>query len=600
MSELKHRNEIVPEFKWNLATIFASDEAWQNSFDELTASLNQIEAYKGRLGESAESLLDGLTLLYELQVDTYRLFLYARLKKDEDTANSFYQGMADSVASLNTKFQAAISFIEPEIIALGQEKISAFMDTNDDLKIYKHFFDNMLRLKNHILSMDNEEILAKAGEIGDASQSIFTMLNNADMVFPNALDSNGLEHGVNHASYSALMEKTDRTLRKNVQGNFIDAYIAQKNTIATAYSFSVKNDLFTAGVRKYDSALDAALSTYNIPKAIYKNLINTVGDNLHIFHRYLDIRKKCLKYDELHMWDMTVPMVENANTHMSWEDAKTIVTDGLAVLGEEYQNLLRKGFSEGWVDVYGNKGKRSGAYSWSTFGFMHPYVLMNYDDTIDDAFTLAHEMGHALHYHYTHATQPVMYSSYSMFLAEVASTVNEALLMNHLLNTTTDKTQYNYLLNYFIQQFVGTFFRQTMLAEFEMLTHEMAEQGKPLTSDTLNKLYRSLLEKHNGTGVVIDEKAGYHWSRIPHFYRTFYVYQYATGFAASMALSKKIRDEGAPAVERYLDLLKSGCKDYSTNLLKNAGVDMTSPEPIKDALKIFEDLLDRFEESVLQ
>jgi len=598
--ELKHRSEVAPESKWNLTTIFTSDEAWQNSFDALAASLNQIETFSGRLGESAESLLSCLALLYELQVDTYRLYLFSHLKKDEDTTNSFYQGMADNAASLNTKFQAAISFIEPEIIAIGQEKINVYMDTNDGLKIYRQFFDNILRLKNHILTSDNEEILAKADEIGQASQNIFTMLNNADIVFAKAADSNGNEHEVNHASYSALMEKPDRTLRKNTFHNVIDAYIAQKNTIATAYSHSVKANLFTAGVRKYGSALDAALSVYNIPKAIYKNLIDTVSDNLHIFHRYLGIRKRCLKYDELHMWDMSVPIVENANTYMSWPDAKTIVTDGLAVLGPEYQDLLRKGFSEGWVDVYGNKGKRSGAYSWSTFGFKHPYVLMNYDDTIDDMFTLAHEMGHAMHYHYSHATQPVMYSSYSMFLAEVASTVNEALLMNHLLSTTTDKIQYNYLLNYFIQKFVGTFFRQTMLAEFEMLTHEMAEQGKPLTADTLSQLYRNLLTKHNGTGLNIDDKAGYHWSRIPHFYRTFYVYQYATGFAASMALSKKIRNEGAPAVEKYLNLLKSGCKDYSTNLLNEAGVDMTSPEPIKDALVVFEDLLDRFEKSVFQ
>jgi len=299
------------------------------------------------------------------------------------------------------------------------------------------------------------------------------------------------------------------------------------------------------------------------------------------------------------MWDMTVPIVKNANTHMNWKDAKTTVIEGLGALGAEYQALVKQGFDNGWVDVYGNKGKRSGAYSWSTYGFKHPYVLMNYDDTIDDMFTLAHEMGHALHFYYTQANQSVVYGSYSMFLAEVASTVNEALLMNHLLNTTTDKTQYNYLLNYFIQQFVGTFFRQTMFAEFEMIAHDMAEQGDPLTAESLSKLYRSLCEKHYGTGVTLSEKSDYHWSRIPHFYKTFYVYQYATGFAASMALSKKIRDEGAPAVEKYLNLLKSGCSDYSTNLLKEAGVDMTSPEPIKDALVIFEDLLDRFEKSIL-
>ena len=599
MSVLQNREEIEPEFKWNLSTIYANDEIWQSELNDITASIESVKQYIGKLGESADTMLECLTSINGLQIDVYKIYVYAHLKKDEDTTNPLYQAMADKAVSLNTRFQSAISFMNPEIIALGWDKVSAYMDAHKGLKMYRHYFDNVLRMRKHILTPDNEAILAKANEIGQASSMIFTMLNNADMVFASATDFNGVEHEVNHSNFRALMENTDRTLRRNVFNNIQDTYIAHKNTIATSYNCSVKNDLFEAGVRKFDSALDAALSNYNINRKIYTNLIETVGENLHLYHRYLDIRKRCLKYDELQMWDMSVPIVENATTNMSWADAKKTVTSGLIVLGAEYQDLLRKGFSEGWVDVYGNKGKRSGAYSWSTYGFEHPYVLMNYDDTIDGMFTLAHEMGHALHYHYTHANQPAVYGSYSMFLAEVASTVNEALLMNYMLDTTTDKTEYNYLLSLFIQQFVGTFFRQTMFAEFEMLTHDMADHGKPLTAETLSKLYRSLCEKYYGPGVVLNDKADYQWSRIPHFYRPFYVYQYATGFAASMTLSKKIRDEGETAVETYLTLLKSGSSDYSTNLLKEAGVDMTASEPINNTLSIFESLLNMLEKSIL-
>ena len=597
MSKLKDRKDTPQEFKWNSTTIFATDEAWQKSFDELPASLNKIEAYKGRLQESAETLLDCLTLSYKLHTSTMKLYLYARFKQDEDTTNSFYLGMADKAESINTRFKTIISFIDREIIDLGQEKLNTYMNTNNNLKIYKHHFDNLLRLKNHILSTEIEEILAKASEVGQAPQGVFNMINDADIIFKEAVDSNNKKHEINHTNYSSLMEQTDRTLRENAFNNFIDSYIAQKNTLATAYSFNVKNNLFEANVRKHESALDSSLSNYNIPTTIYKNLIDTVSNNLHGFHRYVDMRKKYLNYDNMQMWDMSVPIVKDANTQISWEDAKTNVIEGLAILGEEYQSLIKKVFDENWIDVYGNKGKRSGAYSWSTYGLKHPYILMNYDNTMYDMFTLAHEVGHALHSHYTETNQPAVYGSYGIFLAEVASTVNEALLMNHLLNTTTDKTQRSYLLNHFIRQFVGTFFYQTMLAEFEKTTHEMAEQGKPLTPDLLSGLYHGLLTKYYGSNITINEKAGYHWSRIPHFYRSFYVYQYATGFSASIVLSKKIQEEGTPAVEKYLNLLKSGCKDYPVDLLKEAGVDMTTTKPIKDALKIFDELLDKFEEA---
>jgi len=597
MSKLKTREQVAQEFKWNLATAFASDAAWEAGFHSLSASLGSIKVYEGTLGESSNNLISCLETVIELEGNCRRLYVYAHLKKDEDVTNPIYQGMADRVASLVAKCDAATSFLRPEIIAIGQDRVNAFVMQDTRLEVYSHLFDDLFRTQKHTLSPDNERLLAKAYEVGQAASSIFGMIKNADMAFPNATDGNGIEHEVTHGRYGLLMENADRTLRKNVFDTIANTYIAQKNTIAESYNFSVKNDMFMAEARNFGSSLEASLSGYNIPTEIYKNLISTVGDSIHLYHRYLDLRKKCLKYDELYMWDMNVPLMENADTHMSWEDAKTTVVAGLGLLGSDYQALVKNGFDEGWVDVYENKGKRSGAYSWGAYGFPHPYVLMNYDDTIDDMFTLAHEMGHALHTHYTHTNQPFIYGHYSFFLAEVASTVNEALLMDYLLNNTTDKTKYNYLLNYFLRQFVGTFFYQTMLAEFELLTHEMAENGEALNAESLCNLYRKLCEKHYGSGVIIDDKAGYIWSRIPHFYRAFYVYQYATGFTAAMALSKKIREEGEPALEKYLSLLKSGAKDYPINLLKEAGVDMTSPAPIKDALAIFEDLLDRFEKA---
>ncbi|MCL2396799.1 MAG: oligoendopeptidase F [Defluviitaleaceae bacterium] len=598
MPELKTRDQIAPEFKWNLTTLYESDDAWQAAFDVAGAYADAIKANEGKLGASAENLLACLTQRYEISGHLSRLILYSHLKHDEDTANPVYQGMRDKARGLTTKLQAAASFITPEIIAIGEDAVNALAEGCDGLKVYRHYFHDLFREEKHVLSPDKEEIMAKASEIGDAAQSIYTMINNADMAFGKAVDSQGVEHEITHGQYGRLMESADRTLRKNTFDTYYAAYAAQKNTLAEAYNYSVKNDLFVADVRNYDSALDEALSGDNIPKEIYKNLVDSVNANLPLFHRYLALRKKCLGYDQLHMYDMRVPIVENADTFMDWENAKTAVVDGLAALGPDYQALVRLAFDSGWVDVYENKGKRSGAYCWGVYGAAHPYVLMNYNDTMGDMFTLAHEMGHALHSHFTHKTQPAPYGSYTIFLAEVASTVNEALVMEHLLNTTVDKTKYNYLLNYFIQQFVGTFFRQTMFAEFEMIAHEMAERGEPLNADSLGKLYRGLMDKHFGDGgVVLDDQINCEWSRIPHFYRAFYVYQYATGFAAAMAFAKKIREEGQSAVEKYLAFLASGSKDYSINLLKEAGLDMVSPQPINDAMKIFEDLLDRFDKA---
>ncbi|MDR2166819.1 MAG: oligoendopeptidase F [Clostridiales bacterium] len=600
MSELKTREQVASEFKWNTSTICESDENWQNRLDALSAKIAQIKDFEGRVGESGASLLACLQTCDELQEETRKLYVYANLKGDEDTAETKYQGMRDKAQSVAISLSAATSFVEPEIIAIGEDKVNEFVAATPGLELYNHDFHNLFRKQKHILSPEIEEIMAKAAEIGMASHKIYDMIIQTDMVFGKVKDSKGEEHEVTSGRFGSLMQNTDRVLRQNVHELYYDTYIKQKNTIAEAYNYSVKNDNFVAGVRKYDSALNAALSTYNIPKEIYKNLIDTISDNMHLFHRYLDLRKRCLEVDELHFYDIYAPIVKDADVKMDWEEAKKTVLEGVAALGPEYQGLIQKSYDENWIDVYENKGKATGAYSWGSYGMAHPYVLMNYDDTIGDMFTLAHEMGHALHSYYTHRNQPFTYGSYTIFLAEVASTVNEALVMEYLLSKTdprAEKTKYLYLLNEFLEGFKGTFFRQTMFAEFEMLSHEMAERGEPLNTQSLNALYEGLLKKYFGDHIVIDERIIYEWSRIPHFYRAFYVYQYATGYTSAMAFAKAIREEGAVAVEKYLGLLKAGSSDYSVELLKKAGVDMTTPAPIQAALEVFENLLDRFEKA---
>jgi len=600
MSELKTRDQVAADVKWNTTTICKDDADWQVRYDKLFASYAEdIEQYKGRLGESAKTLHAAFKTQDQIGEELGKLYLYASLNSDEDTANTKYSGMKDNMQGLWARVAAAGSFVKPELIALGQEKIDGFMQANADLQIYKHYFHDLFRQQEHVLTPDKEEIMARAAEIGGAAGSIYGSLVQTDFVFGKAKDSNGVEHEVSHGTFVALQESTDRILRKNVYELYYGVYQAHKHAIAEAYNYSVKNDNFVATVRNYESAMDASLHEDNIPKEIYKNLVTTINDNAHLMHRYMELRKRCLKVDELHFYDVYTPIVEDADTKVTWEDAKAIVLEGTKALGAEYQALVQKCYDENWIDVYESKGKATGGYCAHVYGIPHPFILLNYDDTTKEMFTLTHEVGHAMHSYYSGLNQLMVYGDYTIFLAEIASTVNEALLMDHLLNTTppSDKAKYNYLLNYFMEQFKSTVFRQTLFAEFEMRAHEMADAGQPLTVDSLQALYKELVEKQFGPHMNVDDTIPYEWSRIPHFYRAYYVFQYATGFCAAMALSKKIREEGAPAVEKYLELLKSGSSDYSINLLKEAGLDMTSPEPIKQAMSIFEDLMDRFEKA---
>jgi len=598
MNEIKTREQTAPQYQWDLTHLFESDEKWRECFNNYKASMKDIKSYEGKLNKDASNLLGGLTAYHISYQTCAKTYVYAKFKLDEDTTNSKYQGMLSSVKTLWADFEAITSFMQPEIISIGLDKINEFITNDNRLETYKHYFNDLFRKQKHVLSHDMEELLKKATAVGEGFSSVFDNAAKTDMTFEKAKDSNGLEHEVTNANYIMLMEHPDRTLRKNVHDSLLGSYAARKNTIAETYNYAVKNSMFQADARKYSSTLEASLFENNIPTGIYTNLINTISESLPIYHRSLKLRKKFLKYDELHTWDMRNPILENAKTFVSYEEAKTMVVEGANALGKEYQAVIKQGFDNGWVDVYENKGKDPGAYCWGAYGTKHPYVLMNYNNTVRDMFTLSHEMGHAAHSYYTYTNQPAVYGGYPTFLAEVASTVNEALLIEHLLNTTTDKEKLSYYLSCFIQNFESTFFRQAMFAEFEMLAHEAAKKGSPLNAESLSKLYKSICTKYYGNEVVLNEKNDYEWSRIPHFYRVFYVYQYSTGFSAAMSLSKKIREEGQPAVDNYLNFLKSGKKDYPINLLKQAGVDMTTSAPIKDALNIFESLLDRLEESL--
>ena len=601
MKKLKTRNQSDPSYQWDLSHLCTNDAEWEQRFIAADNDIDKISSYENRLGESASTLQECFKYSSQLEEEVGKLFMYASLKHDEDTANPTYQEMGSKAQTLYIKLSTVASFISPQLIEISKETLDRFMDELPELNIYRHFFDNLLREAKHILSPDKEQILAMASDVAAAPSSIFSMLNNADIKFAPVQDATGNTVEITHGTYINHLQSTDRVLRERVFNSYYDSFVAQKNTLAEIYSYSVKKDIFFSVVRGYPSSLEASLSGDNIPVEIYKNLINTVNKNLPLLHRYVDIRKKTLEIDNLQPYDMSVPLVKNADTAMDYEDAKRTILQSMAPMGEEYIKLVKHAFDNSWIDVYENENKRSGAYSWGTYG-THPHILMNYTNKIGDMFTLAHEMGHALHSHYTCTSQPFVYGSYTIFLAEIASTVNEALLMDHLLKTTTDKTMYNYLLNYHIEQFRNVLFRQTMFAEFELITHEKADQDQPLTLETLCNVYKDLVAKYFGKALTPNERMAYEWARIPHFYRAFYVFQYSTGFSAAIAIAKKIIEEDNTAKSgqtrsKYIEMLKSGSKDYSIELLKEVGVDMTTPKPIESAMQVFEDLLNKFEKA---
>jgi oligoendopeptidase F len=594
VKKLPSRSEIKVEDTWKLEDIFASDDAWEKEFEEVKALIPQMEKFKGKLGESAQTLYDALQEQDELTMRVSKLYTYAHMRYDQDTTNSFYQGLNDRIKTLYTQIASALSYVTPEILSIEESKIKQYMVEHKELKLYAHALDEITRERPHILSESEEALLAQASEVLGSSSNTFGMLNNADLEFPSIKDENGEEVEITHGRYIRFLESSDRRVRKEAFKAVYETYGKFKNTFASTLSGTVKKDNFSARVRHYNSARHSALSTNNIPEEVYDNLVKTVNDNLHLLHRYIDLRKKVLGIEELHMYDLYTPLVKDVKMEVTYEEAKDYILKGLKPLGEDYLNVLKEGFENRWVDVHENKGKRSGAYSSGTYG-TNPYILMNWQDNVNNLFTLAHEFGHSVHSYYTRKTQPYPYGDYSIFVAEVASTCNEALLNDYLLKTIDDEKQRLYLLNHYLEGFRGTVFRQTMFAEFEHDVHVRAQNGEPLTPELLTKLYYDLNKKYFGDNLVIDEEIGLEWARIPHFYYNYYVYQYATGFSAAAALSKQILEEGDAAVERYVGFLKSGSSDYPIEVLKKAGVDMTTSRPIEEALAVFEEKLTEME-----
>lgn len=591
---LPSRIDIKEEDTWKLEDIFATDGDWEKEFKAVKEELAKASAFQNTLAESANKLYSALQFQDAVFERLGKLYTYSHMRYDQDTTNSFYQGMDDRAKTLYSQAASAFSFVVPEILSIEEEKLNSYIEEKEELKLYKHAIEEINLQRPHVLSANEEALLAKASEVLDASSNTFGMLNNADIEFPSIKDEDGEEVEVTHGRYIRFLESKDRRVRKDAFKAVYETYGKYLNTFSSTLAGTVKKQQFNAEVRHYDSARQAALSDNNIPEEVYDNLVNTVNDNLHLLHRYAELRKKVLGVEELHMYDMYTPLVKDVHMEIPYEEAKEYLIKGLAPLGDDYIRVLKEGFENRWVDIHENKGKRSGAYSSGTYG-TNPYILMNWQANVNDLFTLAHEFGHSLHSYYTRKTQPYAYGDYSIFVAEVASTCNENLLTDYLLNTVKDEKQRLYLLNHYLEGFRGTVFRQTMFAEFEQLIHQKVQDGEALTAEALTEEYYNLNKKYFGENVHIDEEIGREWARIPHFYYNFYVYQYATGFSAATALSKGILNEGQPAVDRYLEFLKAGSSDYPIEVLKKAGVDMTSSDPIKEALKVFEEKLNEME-----
>lgn len=593
--ELKTRDQIDSKYKWNIEAMIPDESVISG---ELETIKKEAEAYgedfAGRLTESADTLLAAFQKRDDIWRRLEKIYVYARMRRDENNAETKYQAMADQCNSVIAAVSASMAFFTPELLSASEETILAYIDAAPGLEIYRFAICDTMRQKAHILTQAEENILAQMSEITGATNDIFTMLNNADIKFGTIIDEDGDETEVTHGNFIKFMESHDRDVRKNAYNAVYDAYKELINTIASAYNYNTKTDVVSARIRKYESARAAALSGDNIPAEVYDNLIAEVHKNLPAMHRYVELRKKLLGVDKLYMYDMYVPLIKLPETSVSFEEGLDIMRDALQPLGEEYLTKMNKGIEEGWIDVYENKGKTSGAYSFGCYD-SYPYILLNYTDTLKDVFTIIHEMGHSMHSRYTRDEQPYIYGSHSIFTAEVASTVNESLLMQHLLRTEDEKEMRKYLLNMHLEEFRTTLFRQTMFAEFEDITHKAIESGETLTAEWMCQQYEDLNAQYYGSAVEKDDVIRYEWARIPHFYNAFYVYKYATGYSAATAISKKILTEGKPAAQDYIRFLKTGESDHPIELLKIAGVDMSSPLPVQQAMETFDQLLDEFE-----
>ena len=595
--KLNTREEADARYKWAIEDLYKDDEDWKRDYELLKSRIPELTKFRGRLGESAEVLLSMQKLSDELNQLLEKVYVYANQRLHENTDNSTYQNLASQAQGLLVELSESLSFVEPELMELPDGIIETFLDENEEFSVYRQYFENIIRQKKHVLPTEQEQLLAAMGEVAESPKDIFSMFNNADIRFPEITGEDGHPVQVTHGRYMSLMQSRNRQVRKDAFEAMYGVYGDWRNTLAAMYRANVKQEAFLAKAHKYTSDLEAALDGSHIPVKVYEQLIEAVHESMPLMYRYMKLRKKLLGVEELHMYDLYVPVIEQDHSEIPFEQAKKTVLEGLAPMGEEYLHLLREGFDHGWIDVYENQGKRTGAYSWGAYG-THPYVLLNYQGTLHDVFTLAHEMGHALHSWYSDEHQPYIYAGYRIFVAEVASTCNEALLIHYLMEQSKkagDRKKTMYLMNYFLEQFRTTLFRQTMFAEFEKITHGLQEQGETLTADRLCEIYYDLNKLYFGEEICVDQEIAMEWARIPHFYTPFYVYQYATGFSAAIALSKQILEQRAPAVERYKKFLKGGSSMYPLELLKMAGVDMEQKAPVQDALAVFAQYLDEME-----
>jgi len=583
---LPKRSEVPVELTWNLESIYATPEDWEQAFTWVNDELPKLGVYQGTLGRDAATLYAALQLDDRLSETLHKLYAYANMRSDEDTSNSANLARLNRVMALGAKAAAISAFMTPEILEIPQERIEEFLRDDPRLELYRHALDELMRRKPHVRSAEVEGLLAEASEALEVPSQVFNMLNNADLKLPTIKDAEGQDVEVTKGNYILFLEGRDRRVRKDAFEAMHSTFYKQRNTLAATLNGQVKAQIFRARARNYATALEAALDANNIPVSVYDNLVETVDKNLGVLHRYLRLRKKLLGLDELHMYDLYVPMVAEVDYKVSFEQAKEQVARGLAPLGADYVEDMVRGFNSRWIDVYENEGKAGGAYSGGTYG-THPFVLLNYQENLNSVYTLAHEFGHSMHSYYTRRTQPYPYGDYTIFVAEVASTLNEVLLTHYLLETTDDRALRMYIINHYLESFRTTLYRQTMFATFERQIHAAAEAGEALTADALSQMYKEINDRYYGPEVNVDDLISIEWARIPHFYYNFYVYQYATGISAAAALGQQILSEGKPAVERYRRFLTRGSSDYSINLLRDAGVDMTSPEPIQQALDLF-------------
>lgn len=592
---LPDRNEVLEENTWKMEDIFSSDEVWEEEYQKLEKDMERLSVYQGKLGDSADSLYQALCCYSDMACRLERIVVYANQKLHQDTRNGKYQGFAGKARNLEVKFDGVSAYLEPEILTIREDLLREYLESGNGIVEFQQYIDNLLRQKEHILSKEIEEILSMTGEFSNTADDVYAMFNNADIKFPSILNENKEEALLSHGTFISYLQSKDRRVRKEAMEKYYMPYQEHENVLAELYTANAKKDAFYAKVRHYHSAREASLSKSNIPLAVYDNLIETIHDSFPAFYKYVKLRKRALQVEELHMYDSYVPLIQEIEKKIPFEKAKEMVKEGLKPMGEDYLAKLEEGFENRWIDIYENQGKRSGAYSWGAYG-VHPYVLLNYNDSLNNVFTLAHEMGHALHSYYSDSNQNYINAAYRLFVAEVASTCNESLLIQDMLKKTEDKKEKMYLINYFLDKFKGTMFRQTMFAEFEKITHDMVERGENLTKEVLKKIYHELNELYFGPDMIVDEQINMEWARIPHFYNSFYVYQYATGFSAAIALSKRILELGEAGVRDYMKFLTGGCAKYPIELLKDAGVDMESPKPVKDAMAVFEDFVNQLEQ----